>query len=619
MMIGMHRMWSVGVALVLGGCRGPGGSTEPAEDEAATEGSTAGQGGTVGAPGNGSGGTGSATGGADETGADETSTDTGAPPHEAHFDLPALESVNDGRFATSLVCAGCHSNADGAVAMRDELGQPIAPDDLWQATMMANSARDPFWWAMVRAETVADPEHAAEIEAECTQCHAPMASIRQDLWGGPLALRDLLDGGDARAQLGLDGTACAACHQVPAGEVLGPPPLAASGELYGPHAAPFAMPMAMHTGFTPVEAPHMDESAMCGTCHTLRTQGHGPDGMPLPGLFSEQAPYLEWRNSVFSTELAAPGPEAASCQACHMPSRSEAGALLSTRIARRPMGDDFPPIGERSPYHRHVLVGGNTLVPAMIRDFADELRPRASAAAFDATIAAARQMLQERTAVLSLPGAHRDGDVLVIPVRVESLVGHKLPSGIPSRRAFLRVTVRDADGTEVFRSGGTDAQGRLVDRAGVVLPLEQPGGAIEPHHAVLTDDAQVQIYEAVLQDAQGDPTYRLLQAAAYAKDNRLLPRGWSPTGPHAAETGPRLGGPDADFVGGSDEVEVRVTAPAAAGPYAVQVELLYQPIGARFAAELLALDAPEIRAFERMWDASDRSPETVASASIELP
>jgi hypothetical protein len=46
----------------------------------------------------------------------------------------------------------------------------------------------------------------------------------------------------------------------------------------------------------------------------------------------------------------------------------------------------------------------------MIRDFADELRPRASAAAFDATIEAARAMLQERTAVVSLPGARREGE-----------------------------------------------------------------------------------------------------------------------------------------------------------------------------------------------------------------
>lgn len=608
--------------VLLSSCRGTSGSAEPGDDGATTHATTTITDGS---------GTSHASGGADETagmvdttagtGSDTGSDvgETGEPPQEHHFDLPALASANDGRFATSLVCAECHSNADAADAMRDELGQAIAPDDLWQGTMMANSARDPFWWAMVRAETVATPSLAAEIEAECTQCHAPMASIRDDLFGSPLALADLLDGAAERAQFGLDGVACAACHQVPADAVLGPPELAASGELYGPHAAPFTMPMQMHTGFTPVAASHMDESAMCGTCHTLRTEPHAPDGTSLGGLFTEQAPYLEWRNSAYSTEGPAPGPQAASCQACHMPSRSAAGVPISTRIARRPMGDDFPPIGDRSPYHRHVLVGANTLVPAMIRDFADELRPRASTAAFEATLAAARTMLQERTAVVSLVGAHRDGERLVLPVRVESLVGHKLPSGIPSRRAFLQVTVRDGSGAVVFRSGATDGAGRLVDRAGTVLPLEQPGGPVEPHHDVITDDAQVQIYEAVLQGADGAPAWRLLRATDYAKDSRLLPLGWSPTGPHVDETSPRLGGPDDDFVGGSDALEVRVDAPAAAGPYEVDVQLVYQPIGARFAAELFALDAPEIRAFERIWDASDRSPSPIAGATVVLP
>jgi hypothetical protein len=346
---------------------------------------------------------------------------------------------------------------------------------------------------------------------------------------------------------------------------------------------------------------------------------HAPDGSSLGGVFPEQTPYLEWRNSVYSTEVPDAGPQAASCQACHMPSRSDAGAMLATRIARRPMGGDFPPIGDRSPYHRHVLVGGNTLVPAMIRDFADELRPRASAAAFDATIEAARAMLQERTAVVSLPGARREGELLVIPVRVESLAGHKLPSGIPSRRVFLQVTVRDGNDAVVFRSGATDDAGRILDRGGDVLPLELQDGPIEPHHTVIADDAQVQIYEAILQGAEGDPVWRLLRATAYAKDSRLLPLGWSPMGPHADETAPQLGGPDGDFVGGSDELEYRVTAPAGAGPYRVEVELVYQPIGARFAAELLALEAPEIRAFERIWDASDRSPEPIAMAAVELP
>ncbi len=60
------------------------------------------------------------------------------------FDLPALDELNTDDLATSRVCAECHANADGATAMRDAKSRPIAPFDLWRATAMANSARDPF-------------------------------------------------------------------------------------------------------------------------------------------------------------------------------------------------------------------------------------------------------------------------------------------------------------------------------------------------------------------------------------------------------------------------------------------------------------------------------------------
>ena len=42
--------------------------------------------------------------------------------------------------------------------------------------------------------------------------------------------------------------------------------------------------------------------------------------------------------------------------------------------------------------------------------------------------------------------------------------------------AGLRVEVKNAAGKVVFRSGGFDARGRLVDAAGKVLPSEIAGG-----------------------------------------------------------------------------------------------------------------------------------------------
>ena len=145
------------------------------------------------------------------------------------------------------------------------------------------------------------------------------------------------------------------------------------------------------------------------------------------------------------------------------------------------------------------------------------------------------------------------------------------------------------------------------------------GGPIQPHHLEISGDDAVQIYEAIMADPEGAPTFRLLRGASYHKDNRLLPRGWRGLDPAAKAVAPVGTAGDPDFVGGGDTARYRVHAPAGAGPYAVEVALVHQVLGARFAAELFALDAPAIRAFEKMYDAADRSPVVLGSASATLP
>jgi hypothetical protein len=544
---------------------------------------------------------------------------------ESHFDLPAPRTINDGNFATSSVCSECHANADTADAMRTAAGDPIAPYDLWQGTMMANAARDPVWWAAVRAEVAATPSRQLEIEAECTRCHAPMAAIRNDLYAGVgMSLAGLV-ADDDRGQLGLDGVACASCHQIGTGNLgaeasySGRPELTTVGRMYGPHADPFTMPMEHRAGFTPTLAPHMDESAVCSSCHTLDTDALTADGEPTGAHYSEQATYLEWRNSSYSTEGAAPSAGARSCQSCHMPSLDDNGQPIATRIAHNPMGSDFGQIGARSPYHEHAFVGGNTWAPQLLRDHADELRPRGTTAAFDATIAWARDQLANVTATVAIDGPSRSGERLEIPVVVTNAVGHKFPSGYPARRAWLRVIVRAADDSVVFRSGEVDDDGRLLDGDGQVLASEQLGGAFEPHHVRIDEDDDVQIYEEIMADAAGQATFRLLRADHDAKDNRLLPAGWIANGPDQARIAAVLGRDDPDFVGGADRLRYELDAPAAAGPYTVEVTLLYQPLSARHLAEILAYDADEIDALAGMLAGLDRRGEVVASATAVLP
>ena len=594
-----------------GGDDGASASATSATDPTTTSGSTGGSAGSS---------TSEAT--ASETTA-ATSTTGGDDP--GPLDLPALPTVQDDHFATSPVCAECHSNDPGATAMRDPKDRPIAPFDLWQGSMMANSARDPFWWAMVAGEVATFPAAKGAIEAKCMSCHTPMVGVDAQLHGDPApAALDWLFKGDERAGFGLDGVACALCHQIqPDGlgadaSFSGHFVIAAKKELYGPHATPFTMPMIMHTGFTPKEGAQILDSALCGSCHTLSTSPLAADGTALPHTLLEQAPYLEWRASAYSTEVPEPAAEAQSCQGCHLPTVSEDGEVITTRIARRPHGGDFPAVSPRAPYGRHVMAGGNTLIPQLLRDFAAELRPQASAAVLDAARDASLQLLQGATANLDLE-VSRDGDHLVLAAAIQSLVGHKLPSGFPSRRSWVRVEVRDARGGLVFRSGAVDGAGRLVDRTDKVLASEAVGGPTHPHYAEISADDQVQIYEAIMADPEGAPTFRLLRGAAFLKDNRLLPAGWRAADAQALGVAPVGVGGDGDFGPAGDVARYRVLAPAAAGPYKVEVALVHQVLGARFAAELFALDAPAIRRFEEMLGAADRGPVVLAGASASAP
>lgn len=60
---------------------------------------------------------------------------------------------------------------------------------------------------------------------------------------------------------------------------------------------------------------------------------------------------------------------------------------------------------------------------------------------------------------------------------------------------------------------------------------------------------------------------------------------------------------DGDFAGGSDRVIYSVATGGAPGPFVVVAELLYRPVGFRWAANLKASDAPEPRRFTGYYDA----------------
>lgn len=551
-----------------------------------------------------------------------------APQAPASLTLATTAAVTEGRFATAPVCASCHSNAAGANAMRDAAGNAIAPHDLWQATMMANAARDPFFRAMVAAEQEATPAAAGAIADKCLTCHSPMARTEAHLNNEPSPDLALISGpgSSPRTQLALDGVSCTLCHQIQdiglgsessfsGGFVIGD-----QREIFGPHASPFAMPMVGQSGFTPVAGGPLPASRHCASCHTLTTDTLDSAGIPTGHSLLEQAPYLEWRNSVFSTETPTPRPEAASCASCHAPTEDALGGAIRTAIARRPNGTDFPSLGPRSPYGRHLFLGGNTLIPGILRDRRAELQPTAGDAAFDALIARVRDQLATRTARIETVSAGRRAGRVEVRLRLRNLTGHKLPTGFPSRRVLLELTLRDRNGRILVRSGHTDSRGRLLDAAGRIRPEESRGGGVIGHRSIIDSADAALVYEAVMADASGAPTGRLLRGASFLKDNRLLPRGWTAVGPEAGRTAATgAAASDGDFTGGADEVLVSLPEGGAGAPFSLEARLLYQTLSPRFADELFQSRTTEARAFRAAWLQADTRPLTLAIATVPVP
>jgi hypothetical protein len=523
----------------------------------------------------------------------------------------------------SSSCARCHSAAPAASALRDADGETVAPYDLWRGTMMANSALDPLWRAVVSVEVAATPSARTAIESKCLSCHAPMADqvgIEVPEGASPIAV--LHDEG-MLGDLARDGVSCTICHGITpdrlgtaasfsAGFVLDP-----WSRLYGPHEEPFQNPMNRATGFFPTHGAHILDSTLCGSCHTLETNALRPDGTPTGHVLLEQAPYIEWRNSIFDTERAEPGPAAANCQTCHVPTTNADGSPIETPIARNPGGRDFPFTTPRRPVGRHVFVGGNTLVLGLFEEHGEALGATAPSEAFAATRAATFEQLQERTAAVEIVRTEQQGDTLTVVARVLNRTGHKLPTAHPTRRVFLRATVTGADGATLFASGATDDAGRLVDTDGAVLPSEVAGGPIAPHRDRVRAPNEVVEYRAVMADEHGAPTHLLMRGATWLADTRLLPRGWSVEHPDSDRTRPIGTNDDANFSAGEDTVtyEIDLLGRSAA---AVEVELCYQTLAPRWADEMRRYDTPEVAHFMHMYEGADRAPVVLAATRVEL-
>ena len=517
----------------------------------------------------------------------------------------SVATAKSNGLATSPVCAECHANSSSSSAMKDAAGRNIAPFDLWQSTMKANAARDPFFRAVMSAESYRHPEASDVIEATYLRCHSPAGAVAAERMGTTISLANSTTAGEI-GDMASDGVNCVACHAITdvglgtmesysAGWILD-----TSDRMFGPHKNPFTMPMKNRSGFTPTSSDHMMESELCATCHTLFTATFLEDGTIAEKPFPEQTPYLEWKNSDFAI-----GATAQSCQDCHMPTVDQDGIAINTRIAHKPDGTDFGQIDSRNPYGRHLLVGGNIWVPQIFQKHRDTLGPQATDAAFDATIVATIDQLQNRTAELTLANAVMAPGSASFDVKVENLTGHKFPSGYPSRRAWIRVRIFDGANRVLWESGGFDDAGDITG---------EKTGEPRLHRTSVESADDIQIYEGVLGDEHSASTVALLHADQYFKDNRLLPKGWRSDHEDIEHMRPVGTEGDSDFVGGSDTTAYAATFEGT--PAKIEVSLHYQALGNRWIRELLRVPTADVQAFGGMWSSIDRRPVTISAATF---
>jgi hypothetical protein len=524
-------------------------------------------------------------------------------------------------------------------------GYNISPFGEWRWSPMGLAGRDPAFFAQVASELAlldqdfaehpdrfdGDPAVLAKAKDAlvntCLSCHGAMGqrqllidavrdphldpSFQQEYVFAFTPLTEaertpLNDRFHKYGNLARDGISCAVCHHVdPPEEVPGTGwspletflmtsttgqfPTSPPDELNGPFDDVQVLPMENALGITPKGNAYVQDSQMCGACHTINlpnvdaTESHFPKldesarlqaarlkerfGVDYAEFLAqfphsiEQATFLEWQNSVF----AAPGPNFQSCQDCHMPRdfhsvdgevaiETLTSQIASIQDSTYPLADHSLPRAEleipfRDDYRRHELVGLNVFLLEMF----DQFDPVLGIAETDYMTSASTgnrlaiesmvRQGREATAELTVEMVSAAGGQVTADVTVQNLVGHRLPSGVAFRRVWIELLLLDESrgGEVVWASGRTNSVGLIVDGLGdQPLPTEFfEGNRFQPHyHGIpgpgdepaeappITRSDQVQIYEEVTLDGEGDVTFSFIHRDLHVKDNRLLPRGW---------------------------------------------------------------------------------------------
>ncbi|HSS19004.1 MAG TPA: cytochrome P460 family protein [Pyrinomonadaceae bacterium] len=377
-------------------------------------------------------------------------------------------------------------------------------------------------------------------------------------------------------------------------------------------------PMNNSLGIKPKHDQYIKNARMCGNCHTINLPlMDNPTLHPeLPHL--EQLTYLEWLNSGYQNEVGH-NPRARTCQDCHMATKyMNSSGTLDVPLIQQPMAfiedDQYPQTGNRLPadkirvrfrqqgFARHQLQGLNVSLLEMFRQYMAPYNSNGSQPAnqilgvrqndymsgfndLETATDAFVEQARNSTANVDLSPVTAQGRNLIANVLVTNNTGHRLPSGVGFRRAFLELRVVDnTNGQILWCSGCTNELGVIRAGGGAQsrrLPSELfdvykdgskpadhdyptpcndhylPGinpQYYQPHYfwdmekgsgLPITREDQVQIYEELNLDNQCATTTSFVRRDYQLKDNRLLPFGWTSTGPLRPDKTPYI---PADFL-----------------------------------------------------------------------
>jgi hypothetical protein len=428
--------------------------------------------------------------------------------------------------------------------------------------------------------------------------------------------------------LARDGVSCMSCHRIvedklAKGEtdklasflnnnITGNFTVGSPDQIFGPFTDQEIVtdPMNNSLGIKPKHDAYIKNARMCGNCHTINLPLLDNPALNPNEPHLEQLTYLEWLNSGYQNEVGN-NPRARTCQGCHMETKySNAKGTLNVPLIQQPIAiiedDQYPQTGNRLPsdkirvrfrdkgFVRHQLQGMNVSLLEMFRQFMSGYNSNGStmqanlilgvrqndymsglddlSTAVDAFV----EQAQNSTADVALSPVTFTNQKLIADVLVTNKAGHRLPSGVGFRRAFLELRVTDnRSGQIVWCSGCTNELGVITDGGGSQskrllselfdvadgskpadfnYPAECDKPGVKPQYyqqhffwdldkdtgVAITRQDQVQIYEELNLNNQCQMTTSFLRRDYQLKDNRLLPYGWTSEGPLRADKTPYI-------------------------------------------------------------------------------